>query len=340
MCLYTKWVPNPKYRPNKKNKGIIPECKDIRTKYIPAACGNCIECRKAKQREWRIRLLEEIRHDKTGKFITLTFNEESLAELRKIAKTDEANAIATLAIRRFLERWRKKYKKSVKHWFITELGHKGTERVHLHGIIFTELEKEEIEERWQYGKIDVGYSMGERCINYIMKYVTKVDNDHKGFRGKILLSAGIGKGYEKTFNAKQNRYREGKTKETYKLNNGCETKLPIYYRNKIYTEEEKEKLWIEKLNKNEIYILGRKIKTTNEKEVKEALEYARRISKSMGYGAGEGKKLYLTKNNTKYLEREANENIFDQNMKLKIQKYENNRKNKTKTEEDNRSIKP
>ena len=41
------------------------------------------------------------------------------------------DGIATLAVRRFLERWRKKYKKSVKHWFVTELGGKFTERIHL-----------------------------------------------------------------------------------------------------------------------------------------------------------------------------------------------------------------
>lgn len=302
MCLYTKWIPNPKYKPSKKNGYKAPECKDQRTRYIPAACGECIECKKAKAREWKIRLMEEIKHDRTGKFITLTFNEESLKELESIAGTKEANKVATVAVRRFLERWRKKYKKSVKHWLITELGHKSSERVHLHGIIFTECTKEEIEERWGYGRIDIGYSMGDRCINYIMKYVTKEDTDHKGFKGKILLSKGIGKGYIGTFNESRNKYREGKTKETYKLNNGAETKLPMYYRNKIYSEEEKEKLWIEKLDKNEIYILGRKLDTRNTKEVEEAIKYARRVNKMMGYGEGEGKKEYLTTNNKNNLD--------------------------------------
>lgn len=328
MCLYTKWVLNPKYKATKKNKGIIPECKDERTRYIPAACGECIECRKAKQREWRVRLLEEIRHDKTGKFVTLTFSDESLAELRKIAKTDEANAVVTVAVRRFLERWRKKYKKSVKHWLITELGHKGTERVHLHGILFTEAEEEEIKDRWGYGNIHVGYEMGNRCINYIMKYITKQDNDHKGFKGKILLSAGIGKGYINGYNAKQNKYKGEKTNETYRLNNGCKTKLPLYYRNKIYTEEEKEEMWISKMNKNEIYILGKKVNTENEKEVKEAIKYAREINERRGFGKGEGKKLYLTKNNAEDIGNEAKMAIFEENLKKRREKYEKLRKTK------------
>ena len=38
------------------------------------------------------------------------------------------NAIAAYAIRKFLERWRKKFKKSLRHWLVTELGHNGIEK--------------------------------------------------------------------------------------------------------------------------------------------------------------------------------------------------------------------
>ena len=87
--------------------------------------------------------MEEIKHDKTGKFITLTFTEGNLIKLENETGNNpnnyiRYNAVATLAVRRFLERWRKKYKKSVKHWLITELGQNETERIHLHGIIFTD----------------------------------------------------------------------------------------------------------------------------------------------------------------------------------------------------------
>ena len=58
------------------------------------------------------------------------------------------NKIATLAVRRFLERWRKKYKKSVRHWLVTELGQKNTEHLHLHGIIWTD-KGEEINKIWK-----------------------------------------------------------------------------------------------------------------------------------------------------------------------------------------------
>lgn len=168
MCLYPKLIKNPKYRANKKNGGRVPPISDKRAEMVPIGCGKCIECRKQKAREWQIRMAEEIKLNKNGKFVTLTFSNESLIELKnaldiKIDATNEKtreqvteNAIATLAVRRFLERWRRKYKKSVRHWLVTELGHENTKRIHLHGIIWTDEPTEVIEERWGYGHIWVG----------------------------------------------------------------------------------------------------------------------------------------------------------------------------------------
>ena len=146
MCLYPTFGQNPKYKANKKNGGNIPAVSDIRVTKVPIGCGKCIECRKQEARKWQIRLLEDIRHNPNGQFVTFTFSNKSIAELTKIIheKSDTKitgynldNEIATVAMRRFLERWRKKYKVSLRHWFITELGHTGTENIHLHGIIWS-----------------------------------------------------------------------------------------------------------------------------------------------------------------------------------------------------------
>ena len=91
-----------------------------------------------------------------------------------------------------------------------------------------------------------GY-VDEQTVNYITKYITKVDLEHKMYNPKILCSKGIGKGYLKRPDAQNNRYKAGETKEYYKTRSGHKIGLPIYYRNKLYTEEEKEKLWLEKL---------------------------------------------------------------------------------------------
>ena len=108
MCLYPKLIKNRKYTSTKKNGGNVPVCHDKRVMYVPVGCQKCIECRKQKSREWQARLLSDIREHKNGKFITLTFSNESINELyheiKGLSGYNLDNAIATLAVRRFLER--------------------------------------------------------------------------------------------------------------------------------------------------------------------------------------------------------------------------------------------
>lgn len=292
MCLYPKLIKNPKYKPNKKNNGKIPIMKDERVAYVPIGCGKCIECLKQKGREWRVRLNEEIRHDNNVKFVTFTFSPEAMKELNKLVEEYATgyvreNRIVTVSIRRFLERWRKKYKKSVKHWFITEKGSEGTKRTHVHGFLWTDKTKEEIADRWQYGIVDVDErGVTERTINYIIKYLMKQDAENKDYLPIILTSAGIGKGYLKRTDSKRNRYKGIDTNEMYKSRNGQETNLPIYYRNKIYSEEEREKLWLHKLDKEERYVLGQKIDISTkegEQAYENILKDAQMKNRRLGY---------------------------------------------------------
>ena len=103
MCLYPRLIPNPKFRTSKKRGYYKPSLHDARLNYVPVACGKCYECRKKKAREWRIRLAEEIRHNKSY-FVTLTIDDENLEMLKnelevKTIKGNENN-IATLEIGR------------------------------------------------------------------------------------------------------------------------------------------------------------------------------------------------------------------------------------------------
>ena len=93
------------------------------------AWGKCIECRKEKARNWRIRLAEELKNDSNALFITLTFNEVNYQKLawelfRKSKKSlnyTEQNEMCKKAVRRWLERIRKKTKRSIKHWLVIQI---------------------------------------------------------------------------------------------------------------------------------------------------------------------------------------------------------------------------
>ena len=186
-----------------------------------------------------MRLHEDIKTHRNGKFITLTFNTESLQKLafevnhikedegvyterkNKLSGYELDNAIAVLAMRRFLELWRKHNKKSVRHWCVTELGHKGTEHLHIHGIIWCN-DVTEIEKRWKYGFVWTGKTVkgkklnyvNDRTIGYITKYVMKVDEEHRYYKAMTLCSPGIGQGYTKRADAKHNKFNG---KDTNKL---------------------------------------------------------------------------------------------------------------------------
>lgn len=289
MCLYPKLIRNTKYIKNKKNGGIIPAIRDNRVLAVPVGCGKCMECMKKEQRKWQVRLGEE--NLTTAHFVTLTFSNEEYKKLYELTEKNEKdekgyekdNKIATIATRRFLERWRKKYKKSIRHWLVTELGHNGTENIHIHGLIWTD-KKEEIEKIWGYGYTHIGEYVNAKTINYITKYISKRDNDHKYYKPKILTSAGIGAKYIETRNAQQNKYKEGETNEAYKNKQGYKMGLPIYYRNKIYTDEEREKLWIEKLDEETRYVDGQKIDISKgEEEYNKIREIARKKNERLGY---------------------------------------------------------
>lgn len=303
MCLYPRLMFNPKYKTSKKNGGIVPAIPDKRVMYVPIGCNVCIECRKQKQRNWQARLGEDVKINKNGKFVTLTFNTESLVELNKIESInklkgyDKDNGICILAIRRFLERWRKKYGKSLRHWFVSELGHKGTEHVHMHGIVWCD-DLNELEKIWQYGWVWKGNEINgklenyvnERTVNYIVKYISKVDSLHLNYKSIVLTSSGIGRSYTESNNSKGNKYKKGNTNESYRTGTGHKINMPIYWRNKIYSDEEREKLWLEKLDKNERYVCGERIRIRSKEEEEEyyrLVKYHRERTETLGYRSPE-----------------------------------------------------
>lgn len=300
MCLYPRLIKNPKYKATKKNGGNVPPILDDRVKYVPVGCTQCIECRKQKARNWQVRLLEDLKTNHNGKFIALTLSNQSYASLYKEIDGLEGyeidNQIATLAVRRFLERWRKKYKRSLRHWLVTELGHKGTENIHLHSIIWTNEPLQQVTDIWQYGFTWTGYMkngklqnyVNEQTVNYIIKYVHKIDQQHKTYKSKVLTSPGIGGNYTNTEDSNRNKYNSNTTNTTYRTRTGHSIALPTYWRNKIYSETEREKLWIEMLNKQERWICGERVDISKGyNNYDKLLAWHRKINKQLGYGTDE-----------------------------------------------------
>ena len=295
MCLYSAVMKNPRYGYSKKNGGKIPVLKDKRVGFIAGGCGRCMECLKQKGLGWRVRLMEDVKDYSEAKFVTLTFSEESLKDLRNVVNKDRKldgyaldNEVAVLAVKRFRERWRKKTKKSPRHWLVTELGDKNG-RIHMHGIVYGS--KEMIEEKWMYGFVDVKEHVNDVSINYITKYITKIDVKHKEYRPKICTSAGIGAGYIEKSRGKH-KYVKGKTRTDYRMRSGVKVSLPIYYKKKLWSDDEREELWIDLLDKDERWVGGEKIlKKYDRDDVQETelRRYYQHRNEQLGYGKREKK---------------------------------------------------
>lgn len=309
MCLYPKLLRNPHFKDrwfwdklNSDNEMFINriadelihngEIKNVSQLYVPIGCGRCVECLKKKANEWRTRLLFEMSMNKLLErplFVTLTFRNEALDKLENELEVSESNAVATVAVRRFLERVRKKKKKSYRHFLVTELGGSDghSERIHLHGVIWTNDKIDDLKKFWSYGNIYVGEYCNERSINYIVKYIFKLDPKHKGYIPKILCSPGIGAAYCQTKDFELRKYNGDQTNDTLRLPSGQTVNMPIYYRNKLYNEWEKMDLWWQKIQKKTRYVNGIKIKIDTEEGIqyyKSVLTKAQEENKLLGYG--------------------------------------------------------
>jgi len=174
-----------------------------------------MECKKKKAREWQVRLHEDIRVNKNAYFVTLTFKDEELKKLEELAEPlrgyDRDNEVCKVAVRRFTERWRKKYKKTIRHWIVTEIGGTRTERIHMHGIVWTD-NPEDIEPIWKYGGVYIGDYVNGRTINYIVKYLSKTDQKHPNYNSKMFVSRGIGAAYMDRPDVRRNMYKKKRLK--------------------------------------------------------------------------------------------------------------------------------
>lgn len=250
-CVRPKRIINPKY------KGLM--ASQIRAEsqrlfgvdfppnyYISIPCGNCLDCQKRKFTGYRMRLLYELQKYPHSIFVTLTFDNPSLSEFK-----DNPNK----SLRLFLDRFRKKYGKQVRHWFVAEYGSKRG-RLHYHGILFNcDIGNDELESLWKYGNTFVGYA-NEATAKYIVKYLTKQDT--KGLQPpRIVSSFGIGASWLDTPECKIAK----KALSPIIYVGGYPTPLPRFYIDKMFTKEDKEHIsyyyYMETPHTDEHYLDGR-----------------------------------------------------------------------------------
>ena len=268
MCKNKIIIKNKRYQPTKKNGYTKETPRDGRLAYIEIPCGECKECKKKRKEMWRLRIENELLDSKSAIFFTGTFSDEAIENIKKQYGVKEENDIATKANRLFLERLRKKHNIKLTHWCITELGsEKG--RIHIHGIFFIKENqdikyiKDKIKREWDFGWNYLGYVDQGKTINYITKYMLKENEKFKKFKPKVLASQKIGIGFIER-NKRFYKYKEknGEIEANTKMEylDGRETYLIKYYKEKLYTTEERENILLNILDENKRRINSRVFK--------------------------------------------------------------------------------
>jgi len=203
--------------------------------YVP--CGKCPVCLQNKANEWAFRLKQELFVSKTSYFITLTYDDEHLP------RDDNGNpCFSKTHLQKMLKLLRYYNKKTtdakIKYFINSEYGSKYC-RPHYHCIIFNiadSIDKDELFSKiWPYGYVNFG-TCNSKSIAYTTKYALKGTIIKDGRMLPIKLqSKSLGISYIKekgNFNKQNNAF--------YALDKQTKINLPRYYREKIFTEDERQ----------------------------------------------------------------------------------------------------
>lgn len=221
----------------------------VKTTPNPVPCGKCSLCRKRKASAWSFRLMQEYKNADNGYFITLTYDSN---DLTNITITDKGfMALDRRHVQGFIKRLRTAHSrlrkevkrfKSIRYYAAGEYGGK-TGRPHYHIIIFN-IHKDLVEREWRRGGVHIG-GLSEASVGYTLKYISKQsqipkhknDDRPKEFS---LMSKGLGKGY--LSNDIVQWHKADLLNRMYvNIAGGKKATMARYYKDRLYTQDEREK---------------------------------------------------------------------------------------------------
>lgn len=205
---------------------------------IQVPCGHCEGCLKLKQSFWISRLMVEDMFSKSSYFVTLTYDNEHLPVPIGVNKPD---------VQKFLKRFRKL--KPCRYFLVSEYGSQFS-RPHYHLAMFfkehlgiIELSKL-LEKTWTLGKHCIG-TIDIASISYVAKYCLKPKRDPSSFywsKTFSLMSRRPAIGY--AFLGEDDdltHLSEIMERGIFELQvNGNVFAMPRYFRDKIFSDEQKD----------------------------------------------------------------------------------------------------
>lgn len=213
-------------------------------------CGKCPACLARRVSGWSFRLMQEDKHAISSQFVTLTY------DTKHVPITDSGFlSLRKRDVQLFIKRLRETQLRTgselfktttIKYYAVGEYGGKGM-RPHYHIILFN-AQLELIEGAWnQQGAIHYGQVSGA-SVGYTLKYITKPHkvpmhrNDDR-LREFSLMSKGLGKSY--LSERRRKWHMDDMENRMYlSLPDGKKCAMPRYYKQKLYTDEQREHVGI------------------------------------------------------------------------------------------------
>jgi hypothetical protein len=206
-------------------------------------CGKCGACKNKRANAWIFRLQQQEKVHISALFVTLTYSAENIRLTSKGFMTLDKRDVQL-----FMKRLR--WNTGRKHIKYYACGEYGTDswRPHYHAIMY-DVTHDEIINAWGLGHTYIGTVTGA-SIGYTTKYICKDKrvpahaNDDR-IPEFSLMSKNLGKNYL----TPQMTNWHVKNSATYVVvPGGKKQPLPRYYRDFIFTEEHKQKLFIQNQN--------------------------------------------------------------------------------------------
>lgn len=216
-------------------------------------CGRCNFCLESKRVDWSFRLSNELKRASTAKFVTLTYDDVNLPIMTSEVSPGVYGDFPSLSkhdVQLFKKRLRKANDEayaaqrlvapSVRYFTVGEYG-SDTFRPHYHSILFNVHFKvlDKLPSIWQKGQVHVG-TVTKSSIHYVTKYVLTHRLDCKGREPPFSLMSrrpGIGADYLRT----HTEWHRADFRNFVNVN-GFKSRLPRYYKDRIFYEEERAAL--------------------------------------------------------------------------------------------------
>lgn len=224
----------------KCNKPLLVQAKATMADLLPSGrftfvpCGKCNACRMNYASSWAIRILHEAKEWEHRCFVTLTYDDGHLPPSRSLDKK---------AVSSFLKRLRKNFEsRGVKFFASGEYGEKN-HRPHYHLLLFgvSSNDRAIIEHSWPFGFVSIGDFSVERAryvAGYAVKKLFSAGADYYKSRGLVpefaLMSRRPGIGDKWLAKHAELIRHAGHVKIQ-----GSAYALPRYYKDRVYTEEDK-----------------------------------------------------------------------------------------------------